>query len=407
MSEEILKNIQGLDHTCLQRLSSGATGTAFKVCRENTNCVDCLIAKVGHKPGDLDELEAAFDKSANTAVKGTEYEPLVSKFAGFSVTPEGIQILSSFYNANFGDMKDFMSSRWATISVPQFASLLIEIFATLDFLFQKIGFVHMDLKLDNVLIIPGTNNRELNLGDGLKATLPDNMNYSAMVIDYGNGYSSKDSAREFKGAVLDNSTAYDVTTEFQGACYYPGFDVFRFFYTVTQNEYRMSQPLLRFWQEARKKVFSGFYDQLAKRTLPRYGMLSGDGCYFLTTLMQSGSMFVDYEWAAWYIANTPGSGCEIETLKLHISPASSKGSKGSKASKEDLEAAELLNALRPSRQSSNQSSKSPTTRQINKLIASRLNMNLSAGRKKSHRRSEKKRVNSVKNASMSRYRKSR
>jgi serine/threonine protein kinase len=279
MAEKVLKKLPNLDQNCMRKLGSGSSSDAFKVCHINTNCTKCFIAKVGHKPDYIDPVEAAISKHATEAVKGTDYEHLVPKFWSYGETKDGIQILSSVYTDNYGDMVDFMKTKWAWLSVPQFASLLVEIFCTLDFLFKKIGVIHMDLKLENVLIINGTFNRVLTFGDGKRAILPVNMRYSAMVIDYGNAYSWKDSTREFKGEVLDNSPIYGSESEFKGACYFSGFDVFRFFYNLSVFEPYMNASLLKFWHELKKKVFSGFYDELVKVMNPAYSMLSREGCF--------------------------------------------------------------------------------------------------------------------------------
>ena len=310
LAADILRNVQGFDNTCLRLLGAGRSSTAFKVCYDNTNCSRCLISKVGHKPGDLDELEVALQRSATIAAKGTDYENLVSKFAGYVKTPEGIQILNSFYRDNYGDMDNFMSPNWAKISVPQFASFLVEIFSTLDFLFKKIGFIHMDLKLDNVLIIDGSVHRVLTFGDGKRATMP-YMPYSAMVIDFGNAYSWKDSARQYRGKQYNNSDIYGPESEFKGSCTFPGFDVFRFFHIISLYETRMSLELRTFWTEAKKKVFAGFYESLVALMNPKYGMLSRDGCRLMLNLINYGIM-IDYESAVMHICNTTGSGCSIE-----------------------------------------------------------------------------------------------
>ena len=394
---------------CTKELSSGATGTGYKVC--DHGCKQCRIAKVGKFEGALDPLEAAFDYNANEVVKGTPYKYLVSKFIDFVRTPDHREVLYSEFNDNHGDMESFMSTRWQTIEVSQFASLLLEIFATLDYLHTHMGFLHMDLKLDNVLVIDATPESRFPLGDGTRVQRAPGVKYSAMVIDYGNGYARADSSRTFEGKIWPNSEIYAAgSTDFAGKCYYPAFDVIRLFFWLYEIRNTCSPKLSAFIEKCTDLMFNGHIDALS-RYRNRYYMLDKDGCVVMKKLIDEGNIILrTYGEACWHICNTPGSDCTLASGPSAPPAPSAPARPASGKRKTSHPAAPFA---------------SPTARQKSKtkvqLLASPLKSphkkrrknicnsffcsanSLSAGQI-SKRRRQKKGIYSIENASMSRYR---
>jgi hypothetical protein len=127
----------------------------------------------------------------------------------------------------------------------------------------------MDLKSDNILLIPWPSER----GNDKLATTHDmytipKQEYWPIVIDFGNSYDGK----KPYNAVYDDEP-------WDGKCYLPLFDVFRLLYEL-RNDYvnGLTDDAQMFLEELYKKTFKGKLSTIENSVIEQYYMMDKRGC---------------------------------------------------------------------------------------------------------------------------------
>jgi serine/threonine protein kinase len=312
---------------CSKKLGEGNSGAATKECY-NPDCTNCRVVK---KSLDDDYVsffrEAAIDDRLQTAAKKSKaYEKLVPKFYSFFNNAHKRQTIETSWNPNEGDFKTFLDREFMVINRPQFARFLAQIFCTLAFLHKEVGFVHMDLKCDNVLIITDDEHFESSEiayenhlplaydGKNFMLDLPYGPQ-SAMVIDFGNGFTDDFVYRNF---IIEKTNIYSKGTEFGGECDFQAFDAFRLFVNIydMMKSYHIEPAFAEFFIRLVGKIFGKFFMKtLHDKTSYNkgYQMLNAKGCKELKEFMSLNGQ-ITYASVAYTIATLPGSGITLSEV---------------------------------------------------------------------------------------------
>ena len=247
-TERFIRNIKR--SKCTKKLGSGIN-TAYKVCRKTSNCSECAVLKIGEE---VEPYEVEFIKKLQNATRGTKYANSVIHFLSAPKVGSSLALLTE-YTPNLGDMDDYFKKY--TISVQIMKSILEQLFSLLDYLYDKVGFLHMDLKPKNILIAPPPDHPRV------------------VLIDYGSSYDGK----------IKGTNVYDTNREFgpgKYSLYRPAFDIFRLFDCL--DDYRFSRSVQNYVNSLRMRLL-GNLSQYHKEDLyiQEYAMLTRKGLQRLVT----------------------------------------------------------------------------------------------------------------------------
>ena len=311
---------------CQKSLGEGAHGSAEKQCFDDA-CTNCRVIKTSlYNDKDSFLREAALDDALQIAVIGTPYEKLVPKF--YMYEDRGTQqVIETSWNPNVGNMEAYLKKHAHTMTPQTFARLLAQIFSTLAFLHEKIGFRHMDLKCDNVLIV---NNNEpfvfASVGPQIIDSLPITAevdgeykninlnlpysNVSAMIIDFGNSDVKK--GLTYRGIPVQEEDIYIKGSVFDGQCNFQAFDVFRMIadiYNIFKN-FRAKPTFYPILEKLKTTIFGDFFDKTfnnSKSYIEDFRMLNSTGCRQLKSYMSLHGV-ITYASVAKIIADIPEGG---------------------------------------------------------------------------------------------------
>lgn len=168
-------------------LGEGAYGTVHKIC-DNKNC----YASKTFKDEDDDRYtyteyvqEKTMLELVNQTLKGTQFHSFIVKPVS---TKEKRTINTEFDSNTIGTL-----SKLKNIDLPQMKVFLIEIFGTLDYLYETRSILHMDLKSQNIIVV----NR--------KEHLPERINFN-----YAEPFSVKLDKQPLQIKIIDWGIAIDL-----------------------------------------------------------------------------------------------------------------------------------------------------------------------------------------------------
>lgn len=284
------------ESTCSKKLGSGNNGAVYKVCA-NSECKACVAVKFG---AHVHDYEGTFTRIISNATQGTPFEPHVQRFVSMldiNTAKSGPQpLIFTRLEANSGDM-------YGAKSIPHdvFLGLMVQIFATLNYLHVKTGFLHMDMKTDQILLANGSKEEVLpNVGAGgsgprgsqtgaaggsgsaggrPRAFRVPMMPLRAVLLDYGNGHDGK----------TEDSKIYDVQSDYRGRCYIPSFDIIRLFDDL--DGVRVGPQTKHFIREWRNFVFGGWFAKLtSSKYMDSYHTSTAPACDLMAKLAQDGTI---------------------------------------------------------------------------------------------------------------------
>ena len=215
--EEIIEEINKNDCRILQQ--QGVHGKVFRICEFISPCGNCYAIKIGDiEREEYDINEQAFDVLQGTKGEGCVAKPvryITSTTAGY---PNNAIMIMQFIQSPIQTKNFFMST------TPEvFLLVQIQLFKVLYILSQKIpGFLHMDLKFDNIKIIEGLDTEEyldleINADTKLSLRIPPHTP-SVVLLDFGL------SVKKIHGSY--SSEIFDIPP-FNRECYHEYFDVVR------------------------------------------------------------------------------------------------------------------------------------------------------------------------------------
>ena len=275
---------------CSRLLGSGANGSVYKVCDDAACTQNCVVQKKG---AGVDAVEVALARSAYDLVKDSYYALHVLQFVSAISNPAlpNTYILTSRYQPNAGTLQD--AQRVGALGVAQLTASLVQIFATLDYMYTRrgSGFLHMDLKPANILMVPWPRGPSgaadapefLEIASLRRVIRVPPVVFWAVLIDYGNAYERKSGA---------GRTDIYGAPPFGEACYAPAFDIFRLLAALYLNFTQLNLPAQTLFTAVAAWCFGGWSSFQTLMTprfmLKQYTMLNGEGCRVVARLIREG-----------------------------------------------------------------------------------------------------------------------
>lgn len=284
--EEIIVEINKNDCRILQQ--EGVHGKVYRICEFISPCGNCYAIKIG----DIEREEYEINQQAYQVLQGTRGEGCVAKPVRYisSTTagyPNNAIMIMQFIQSPIQTENFFKSS------TPEiFLLVQIQLFKVLNILSQKIpGFLHMDLKFDNLKIIEGLDTEEyleldINAHTKVSLRIPPHTP-RVVLLDFGI------SVKKIHGSY--SSGIFDIPP-FNRECYHEYFDVvrwlsnlrypkmmdFRFF--VGLNMFGKTQSLFPNWFFKPQSYIEHLFTQ-KKYFDVHVGMLTGLGCVIAPRLL--------------------------------------------------------------------------------------------------------------------------
>ena len=203
-------------------MGSGTFGKVEKVC-QNKNCTECFAVKTFFVSENLVNqsfndysYERYLTNKVHSVLKGTQFVFFISNPVTTSKLQKqgNVLITEYFENALQKNLK---------LTIEDIQAMFIEIFGTLDYLWTRHKILHMDLKVDNIIVtlkkstekIP----KEINFKE-FSVEIPESK-LVTKIIDW--GLSVDLNSKKYVDTVFDKTER-----EIQGQCYSPFFDTTHF-----------------------------------------------------------------------------------------------------------------------------------------------------------------------------------
>ncbi len=296
---------------CVKNLGRGAHGKADRECLCDSkdltsSCENCKGPCVVVKYSDEDtSKEGHACKVISDAVKGTPYENNFLKFVSYDpivadrysdgeikTVIKNSKLVTEDLGPGAVDAEKFIA-KLGVLTKFTLQCYFVQIFAALDFAFEKAGFLHMDLKPANTVILErATVTPYMDLGGKMRYWRSP---FLVVIIDYGEAALvdpraerdhevEKPSIRMASAYFPLKSEHYDRMwrDEWNGFCYTRAFDAFRLIYDLLTRVKSLnmdsdaSAQLTSIWEESFKKwIPAGF---TKNSTVKMYAMMSGRIC---------------------------------------------------------------------------------------------------------------------------------
>lgn len=206
-------------------MGSGAYGKVEKLCLKS-NCTSCVAIKTFYEKENLPDqtfsdftYEKYLTNKVNGALKGTQFHNFITKPVNLKNYTN--ELVTEFYDNNvFSTLKKHKQ----TLSVNDLQAFFIEVFGTLDYLWTNHKILHMDLKIDNLIVTFKTTEkvpREIKFKDFL-VEIP-STKIIVKIIDW--GLSVDLLSKKYVDLIFNKEEK-----DFQGQCYLPFFDLTHFLY---------------------------------------------------------------------------------------------------------------------------------------------------------------------------------
>lgn len=199
---------------CATFLGTGASARdgVYKVCFDSSckRCVALKLATLGFQEA---RIHIAIEKAVSNTIYSAHIAQLLYARAIAESKTEQYAIVTRYVEG-----KKTLYDIGPSLAVRDLEMLLIQIFQTLSFLHSRIrGFVHMDLKTDNVAIVKTTGTESLG---PWKLT---SLRYSAVILDFGHSVSRS----------YPDEDLYGRSTEYYG-CTKPVYDIFKLLFGLRE-----------------------------------------------------------------------------------------------------------------------------------------------------------------------------
>jgi serine/threonine protein kinase len=199
---------------CATFLGSGASARdgVYKVCFD-TACKRCVALKLSTLGFQEARIHIAIQEAVRSSVYSSHVAQLLYARAIAESKTEQYAIVTRFVEG-----RKTLYDVAPRLSVSDLEMLLVQIFQTLSFLHSRIrGFVHMDLKTDNIAIVTASGTETLG-----PWRLP-NLRVSAVILDFGHSVSR----------AYPDEGLYGKSTEYYG-CTKPVYDIFKLLFGIRE-----------------------------------------------------------------------------------------------------------------------------------------------------------------------------
>ena len=348
------RKLRGGQDYCRSELGKTDTSVAEKVC-DDPACEKCYVVKRGRNGYFVDVHELATTREAWMIAKTSPVfkyhvnEYVTDKFIGYAAPTklekslgqkgEKMYSLTSKYIENYGDFEKVFSENYITREA--LAHFLIQTVLTMDYLWVKGAFLHMDIKPANVLAAKWPTDAigrfipeilTVPSKTDVKFLLPGVPEW-AVLIDFGNSIYYEDPKRN---PDKSGSNIYD-DPPWNGDCYLPAFDIFRLLRELERKRRRMSPQAEELFNDVIASTFISpkFIQNFTENETTydkRYGMLTGRGCEDMRHRMKNKDNRLYLQHHADLILNCAELMSMYELKSVRGSPRRTSGKAGRRAS---------------------------------------------------------------------------